>query len=182
MKEPKAQTNSLSQLMDVATIIDRELAENNGELTPEIEALLGLTETLQSEKVDQYDYVIKRIEAESAFLKERASEFTAAAKARSNAVERIKERIKSLMLLHDKAEVCGEYVRFVLSPTIPSLIIDSQEQLPAEFVQTVTTQKIDNAAIKKSLQDGMPVAGAHLQESFRLCAFTASSMKRVGGK
>lgn len=174
--------NTLAQLMDVATIIDKEMAQTGGELTPEIEQMLGLTEALTEQKVDATEYIISRLNAESDFLKKRAAEFTAAAKARANAADRIKERVKQLMLIHERSEISGEYVRFVVSPTTPSLIIDSEMALPEKYKKLIAVAEIDRAGIKKDLQDGTPVEGAHLQESFGLRTYPISGTKKVSGK
>lgn len=177
----KASGNSLAQIMEVATTIDREIESTGGELSPELERALGLNADLTAQKVDATEYVIKQLDALSDHFKERAAEFMAAAKARSNLSERIRDRVKQLMLTHEKAELAGEYVRFVLSPSIPALVIEDETQIPKEFIKTVVTEKIDNAAVKSALQTGTPVPGAHLTESFSLRSYAATK-KRLGGK
>jgi hypothetical protein len=160
--------------MTLSNELDQALSNSGGELTPELEQMLELSETLKSDKIDQYDYVIKRLEAEAQFLKDRAAEFAQAAKARLNAVEAIRERIKYLMITHQKLELQGQYVRMQVSQSVPSLVIEDESQIPPEFIKIITIQKVDNAAVKEALQNGVPVEGAKLKVSYQLRTYAGN--------
>lgn len=166
--------NTLSELMVISNEIDRALEQSGGEMTPELEQMLDISQALTADKVDQYDFVLKNLEAQAQFLKERAAEYQAAAKARSNAVEHIKERIKYLMVTHGKTELQGQYVRMQVSPCSPSLVIENEDLIPDEFIKTVTTSKIDNQAIKAALQNGTPVEGAKLKASYAIRSYAGT--------
>lgn len=48
------------------------------------------------------------------------------------------------------------------------VVVDSEEDLPAEFVQLVETVKADKTAIGKAIKAGEDVPGAHVEEKLNL--------------
>lgn len=49
----------------------------------------------------------------------------------------------------------------------PRVIVDDEQQLPGEFLETVTTVKVLRSALNSALKQGV-IPGAHLEQSTRL--------------
>lgn len=171
-------SNTLSALMNAADLINQEVERTDGELTPELQILLGLNEALVAEKIDSYDFIMKRLELESSFLKSRADEYIKASKARLTAVENMKNRIKALMLIHDKREISGEYVKLGLYHTNPTVIVDNELEVPSDYFEKTIVMKLRKDLVKDTLKAGFMVPGCHLQESFSLRSFP--TIKKIG--
>ena len=70
--------------------IFNELEENGGELTPELEAKLNITQSEFKNKIENYLYVIKQTESDINVCDSEAKRLTALKKSKQNTVDRIK--------------------------------------------------------------------------------------------
>jgi hypothetical protein len=174
-------SKSLALLISEAAVIEQKLIESNGELTPEIEALLSVTEVELPEKIDNYSIVLERFGALAKFYKERAKFFAEISKRCEAAEERLKGNIKDAMTELNKTELFGNEVKFCLARTKPKLIVDDEGKSPKEYKREVVTIEVDKDRLRDDLSIG-PIEGAHLEESYSLRTYGKSLEKISGGK
>lgn len=91
------QKKTLSTLLDEYRAIEDMLVEASGEITPEIEAKLGAFGSELGEKLDGYAGAISYLKGQIDYLKAEAAQYTARAKALSNSVEAMRERMAFAM-------------------------------------------------------------------------------------
>lgn len=158
-------SKTTSELLQEREQLASELIALDGELTAELEQkLFGNTEALKS-KADALSWAIDRLDAEEIFLKQQAKQFADAAKVRANQAERIKSRIKELMLQFQLDRIQGGSVEFYLTKAKPKLI---GEGLPKDYTKQTITVEADKDAIRDAIEDGQTVEGYALQPSHAL--------------
>ncbi len=156
------------------SIIDFILAaEENDDLTKEeievrdefILAQLDLLADQESEKVDSYCFVIKKMEAECDFLKSEESRINAKQKSIEKQIERVKERIKYIMETHGLKKLSGR-VHTIFLRTSKSVIIDCDPmELPDNYLRHIPEKfDPDKKAIGDALKEGVTIAGTRLEE------------------
>ena len=91
------------------------------------------------------------------------------------------DNIKEAMQTLETDELVGIDVRFKLSKSNPSCVIDDPEKIDAAYKTVVQEIKIDKKRITDDLKHGIPVEGAYLQESFSLRQY-ANSPATKGAK
>lgn len=167
MKPPK---NLIRVARDVVAL-EELLLEQGGEIDCQNERIVDrwLEEVKNDlmQKVDSYEWVMKKMEAEVDLLKSRAEEFTRSAKILDNFRERLKMRIKQAMQEMNVTSLKGEYSEFKLAKTKARLEFDESMLLPKYFAARTVTE-VDKAMIRESLEQGIEVSGARLVESFAL--------------
>lgn len=174
MSETEKKTN-LYEIVAQAQVIENAIAENGGELSPELEAALALVDLSLTEKVEGYAHVIDRLDHVSKFWKEKADEHYAIASGLSKARERIKDRLKQGMVILNKDEVFGETVRFKLTPTKGSLVISDASKLPDEYLMVETRKIPDKEKIRTSLESFAEIPGASLEGGYQLRKYANKS-------
>ncbi len=90
---------------------------------------------------------------------------------RRRAAEKRVERMSAYMLRSlEKLDGCRlETARVQLSARRSTrVVVDSEEDLPPEFVQVVESFKVDKAAVGRALKAGARVPGAHAEERLNL--------------
>lgn len=141
------------------------LIEAGGEITSEIEQKF----TALLEKVDSCEWFLTHAESKAEDLKEKAKQFTQAAKILENATERLKIRIKEKMLSSDIKELSGNDFRFAIAQRQPKLEY-RQEWLTPEFLKPVTPvpMEVDKDKLMAALKEGRQVYGCYLREVWAL--------------
>ena len=139
------------------------------ELPPEAVAdtLEGMIGTLE-DKATNIAMFFRNLEATAAAIKEAEETMTKRRKALETRVSWLKGYLK------DNMERCGiqkvESPWFVLSIQKNPAAVDILDEgsLPDEFVEIVTTRKVDKTSIKKAIEAGEEVPGAVLTRGTRL--------------
>jgi Siphovirus Gp157 len=158
------QSNTLIQLVQSSQSIVEQLIESGGELSPELSLALSNLEVQLPAKLDSYAFILEKLEAEEDFWKQKAKAMQAVAKGCSNVRDRIKENLKLAALEMKADELVGNDFKFKFSNSKPKLIIDESALDKAYTMQVVTTE-IDKKRIEDDLKLGVPVVGAHLEET-----------------
>lgn len=174
LNEIAATSQTLVALAVEAAEISKLLQESGGELSPELEARLEVNREKLPSKVDSYNYIIERLEADAALWKRRKEACAAQEKKYQGQVDRLWDRIKLAMKELGTKELQGTYYRFQLKKSAPKLIIDSEAAIPAECKMIVQTTVIDKEKIKAMLVDGFEVPGARLEENGSLVAYEST--------
>lgn len=154
-------------LIQLSTEIDVMLNESLGELTPAIEEKLKALST----KADSCAYVLDRLLKVKLFYVERSNLYDKMATAASSAMDRLEEYIKDSIMVANMEEIKGDEFRFKISPTT-KCVVDNDADVPENFKSTVVTTKPDKARIKKAIESGQTVTGAHLETGVSLRRYT----------
>ena len=143
--------------------IAQELAE--GELTPELEQALMITEANLQEKAINYGYVIKNFESEVDIIEEEIKRLNALKKARINAVEKLKTNISDAMQLFGILEVKAPTFKMNFRK---SESVEIYEGLSQEYITEKISYQPDKIAIKNAIKEGKTVNGAGIIINYNL--------------
>lgn len=143
------------------------LEDNGGEVTPEIEQALAINEENFAAKSVDFGNAILNLKGMAAAAKAEKERLSALQKFYENAQKRLTDALSNAMQVfgHDKVE--NATMRLSLRHTTATEV-DDLDQLPAEYKTTKVEVVADKAAIKKAIQQGEDVPGAHLVENVSL--------------
>ena len=152
---------SLFNISAEMQMIINELMETGGELTPEIENALVITQDQLQSKSIGYAVVIRAMEYQNATIDAEIKRLQDHKRTRTNTVERLKNALSMAM------QVCGMEViedattkiTFRKSQTLE--IID-ETKVPKKYKTQVVTTKIDKNAIKADMKNGDIIKGVEL--------------------
>jgi hypothetical protein len=169
---------SLIAIVQQANQLEQMLIESGGELTPEIEAALTVTEINLPEKVDGYENVISRFEHLEEFYKAKSQFFIRLQKQCANVQHHLKENIKFAMQTGGIDELKGYDIRFKLSNAKPSLVIEDESLIPKEYKTEVITIEVNKKSLAEDLSMG-EIPGAKLQASVSLRKYANTPAKKA---
>lgn len=151
---------------DLLALLDT-LAENGGEITPEIEQALAITEEQFVTKAEDYGHAILNLKAMAAAAKAEKDRLASLEKFYKNAAERIQGALVNAMDVLDHPKVESPSMRLFLRRT-KATEIDDVTLIPADL-KTVKVEEVpDKAAIKAAILEGRDVPGAHIVENVSL--------------
>lgn len=144
-----------------------QLEELGGEITPELEQALAINEEQFVAKAEDYGHAILNLKGMAAAAKAEKERLAGLQKFYENAQKRITDALSTAMQVfgHDKVE--NATMRLSLRHTTATEV-DDLDQLPAEYKTTKVEVVADKTAIKKAIQSGEDVPGAHLVENVSL--------------
>lgn len=171
---------SLAIIVQEKNLIEQMLIESCGELTPELEQALAISNLELPEKVDSYSWKMDFLKSAAEFYKEKAEFFSKVSKSLSSASDRMKDGIKDAMKALTVDEIQGNDIRFKLSKTKPRLIVENEEFLK-DYFKEVKTMVLEKDKLTEDLKIG-EVKGARLEDSFSLRTYANNSQKKIGGK
>lgn len=144
-----------------------ELEENGGELTPELEQALAITEGQFTEKAVDYGLAILNLEAMSEAAKAEKERLAGLQKFYENAKKRLSETLSGAMQAFDRPKVETPTLRLFLRHT-QTTEVDNADDIPARFKVTKVETVVDKTAVKKAIVAGEDVPGAHLNDKYNL--------------
>ena len=144
-----------------------QLEELGGEITPELEQALAINEEQFVAKAEDYGHAILNLKGMTAAAKAEKERLAALQKFYENAQKRLTDALSNAMQVfgHDKVE--NATMRLSLRHTTATEV-DDLDALPAEYKTTKVEVVADKTAIKKAIQQGEAVPGAHLVENVSL--------------
>ena len=144
-----------------------QLEELGGEITPELEQALAINEEQFVQKAEDYGHAILNLKAMATAAKAEKDRLAALQKFYENAQKRLTDALSTAMQVFGQDNVENATMRLSLRHTTATEV-DDLDQLPAEFKTTKVEVVADKTAIKKAIQDGEDVPGAHLVENVSL--------------
>lgn len=171
------ENKSLVLLVNEAMKIEQMLIESGGELSESVENALAVNSKELSQKVDGYQHILERFDSLEKHYKARAEFFKQIATQCKNAQDRLKDNIKYAMQELGVDEIKGQDMRFKMTPTSGSLVIEDPEMVPVEFKAEIVTTEIDKKALKEALSKG-DVPGAKLEAGFSLRSYANTPEKK----
>ena len=144
-----------------------QLEELGGEITPELEQALAINEGQFVAKAEDYGHAILNLKGMAAAAKAEKERLAALQKFYENAQKRLTDALSTAMQVfgHDKVE--NATMRLSLRHSTATEV-DDLDAIPAEYKTTKVEVVADKTAIKKAIQSGEDVPGAHLVENVSL--------------
>jgi len=150
------------QYIDLA----QSIIDNEGEVTPEQEQALQITQDQLETKGRGYGFIIKDLETDCDIIDIEIKRLQAFKSSRNKTIDKLKERLTDSMILFgiDKIESPTLKISFRNSESVEveELIID------AKYCKTKTTITPDKAMIKEAIKRGEKVVGAILKQNNNL--------------
>ena len=139
----------------------------DGELTPELEQSLVITQDQLQAKAIDYCYVIKNLESDSEAIENEIKRLKAMKDAKDNAIDRMKEAVRNAMITAgiDKIESSLFKLSLRRSEAVEVVNID---QLPESLLTVKKTVSADKVKIKEFIKSGLTVEGAVIKENYNL--------------
>jgi len=151
-------TSDYSQLMN-------EIEMNEGEITPELNEALTITEKELQTKSIAYLSVIKQSEAFVTQLDEEIKRLQALKKRNNNLVDNLKNRLLDAVKLFGVFEV--GFTKFGTRKST-SVQVDDVNSLPQQYKTVKVTESADKTEIGKALKSGVDVLGCSLIDNLNL--------------
>lgn len=138
-----------------------ELIDNEGELTPELETALAITEEQLQNKSVAYSFVIKQMDADIDTIDAEIKRLQAAKKQREKASEYLKERIKHAMELFSITEIKTPLVKINFRKS-ESVEVENVNWLDEKYKTVKVVETADKRAIKEALENGAEIMGCRI--------------------
>lgn len=144
-----------------------QLEELGGEITPELEQALAINEEQFVAKAEDYGHAILNLNGMATAAKAEKERLAGLQKFYENAQKRLTDALSTAMQVFGHEKVENATMRLSLRHTTATEV-DDLDQLPAEYKTTKVEVVADKTAIKKAIQSGEAVPGAHLVENVSL--------------
>ena len=152
---------TLYQISEDQRRLNAMLEETGGELTPELEEALAITEQNLVTKAENYGKAILHYKQMVAAAKAETDRIKAIQKTCENAIARMEERLRDAMILFDKPKVEMATLKLSLRKS-ERVVIDDENSLPADCI--VVKTEVSKTEVKRHLKAGETI-GAHLEEN-----------------
>lgn len=152
---------TLYQISEDQRALMAMLEETGGELTPELEEALAITEQNFVTKAENYGKAILHYKQMVAAAKAETDRIKAIQKTCENAIARMEERLRDAMILFDKPKVEMATLKLSLRKS-ERVVIDDENNLPADCI--VVKTEVSKTEVKRHLKAGETI-GAHLEEN-----------------
>jgi hypothetical protein len=173
-----SESKSLMALVKDHHKLDEDLFKNDGELSPEMEQFLEITEKGLAEKIDAYKMYMDHLEFRAEYFKQLSEQAQQYEKVFLNQIKRMKENIRFAMQTMNTTELKGEQYRFALTEPSQKLVIENEELIPVKYTKEIIDFKPDREAIKKALEIGEAVPGAKLETTQQLRQYVNAGKKK----
>ena len=140
-----------------------EIENNGGEMTPELEATLEITEAERLTKGEGYVYVIKQLRSQSDMIKSEIKRLQEIEKRYQNSADKLADTLLQSVVAHGQIKTA---LVTISSRKSKSVSITDESLLGAEFMRIKTEP--NKTAIKEAIEAGQEVQGALIVENYSL--------------
>ena len=151
---------------DMAAIISA-LEDNGGEVTPELEQAMAITEDQFMAKSVDYGQAIITLRSMAAAAKDEKERLASLQKFYENAEKRLSGALLNAMELFGKPKVETPTMRLSTRRTAAT-VIDDLDMVPKQYTTTKVEVVADKKAIKEAIMGGEDVPGARVVENVSL--------------
>jgi len=142
-----------------------EIESMEGELTPEMEAALQITEAELQQKSIAYLEVIRQKEGFNSLIDAEIKRLQQIKKAGNNVIARLNENLLSAVKTFGTYEVGLQKFGTRKSSQV---IVEDVNSLPEKYKTIKVTEAADKASLKKALAAGEEIEGVYIQENLNL--------------
>lgn len=121
----------------------------------------------REDKIDFVSNLFKMIETEQKRIKKQEDDLAKSRKDLESLLEQVKESLKIEMLENGDFELKGNFIKFIVSESGPSLKIDDETLIPDEYFEIETKRVLKKAVLKEQLKLE-EVSGARLETGYCL--------------
>lgn len=146
-------------------LLNAMLEENGGELTPEIEEAMQITEDNLLAKAEAYGATISEYDAQAEACAVEIKRLMAYKKTCENVSKRMRERLSDAMHTFDKDKLTAGTFRFSFRKST-SVLVEDETIIPKEFFKVEPTLK--KKELLDALKAGELIAGASLATNYSL--------------
>lgn len=161
------ENTSLYKISVDLLVLLQQIEENDGEITEEISAALTINQEQATAKVADYGMAIRQLEGFAELAKEEVQRVQKIQKTYENTAKRLKEKVIEAMRLFGMDKVETPTMKLSLRKTTAT-VIDDLEAVPKDYKTVKVETVADKAAIKKAIQSGIEIQGAHIEENTSL--------------
>ena len=144
-----------------------EIEENEGEITPEVERALAITEEQFAAKSEDYGHAILNLKAMATAAKAEKDRLYKLQKFYEGAAERLSTALCNAMEVLEHPSVETPSVRLFLRRTIATEIEDA-DLVPKDYKTVKVEEVVNKTAVKEAIKSGKEVPGAKLVENVSL--------------
>jgi hypothetical protein len=152
------QKKTLNNLIDEYRNIEDLIIDASGEITPDIEAMLESFGDALGAKLDGYAGVIGYMKGQIEYLKAEAEQYTSRAKALSNSVDAMRERMTFAMVEVGEAKIKTEKHSYSVRTTQSWRLANDLPDSRLREIQGLGYGKFDFKLDVKAVKDGEPEA------------------------
>ena len=153
-------THTLYTITEDQRLINAMLEENGGELTPEIEEAMQITEDNFISKAEAYGATISEYDAQADACAQEIKRLQAYKKTCENVSKRMKERLTDAMHTFNTDKVTAGTFRFSFRKST-AVVIENEEMIPDDFFKTERT--LCKKELMDALKAGEVIVGATLE-------------------
>ena len=146
-------------------VLMHEIESMEGELTPEMEAALQITEAELQQKSIAYLEVIRQKEGFNSLIDAEIKRLQQIKKAGNNVIARLNENLLSAVKTFGTYEVGLQKFGTRKSSQV---IVEDVNSLPEQYKTIKVTEAADKASLKKALAAGEEIEGVYIQENLNL--------------
>ena len=146
-------------------VLMHEIESMEGELTPEMEAALQITEAELQQKSIAYLEVIRQKEGFNSLIDAEIKRLQQIKKAGNNVIARLNENLLSAVKTFGTYEVGLQKFGTRKSSQV---IVEDVNSLPEKYKTIKVTEAADKASLKKALAAGEEIEGVYIQENLNL--------------
>lgn len=146
-------------------LLNAMLEENGGELTPEIEEAMQITEDNLLAKAEAYGATISEYDAQAEACAAEIKRLMAYKKTCENVSKRMRERLSDAMHTFEKDKLTAGTFRFSFRKST-SVLVEDETIIPKEFFKVEPTLK--KKELLDALKAGELIAGASLVTNYSL--------------
>lgn len=165
MQQITPQKKSIFNITNDYHSLMNEIENADGEITPELNEQLQITEKELKIKSIAYLSVIKNSEAFVMQVDEEIKRLQNLKKRNTNLIDKLKENLLFAVKTFGSFEV--GFTKFGTRKSSSVEVLDTNE-LPSEFKVVKVTEQPDKAKIKKALESGVEIIGCSIKENLNL--------------
>ena len=140
------------------------IMEAEGELTPEIEKKLAITEQELQTKSTCYAYIIKGIESDNNAIELEVKRLKALKDRNNRTIERLENNVQTAMNLFGITEIKSATLKINFRKS-ESVEISQEVLIPNEYMTEKIVRTPNKALIKDAIKNGLNVQGASLVQN-----------------
>ena len=157
--------SSLYQITSEQKLLMLEIESLEGEITPEIEERLSITESQLQQKSIAYLEVIRQKEAFNMLIDNEVKRLQQMKKVNNNVIECLEENLLEAVKLFGNFEVGTQKFGTRKSSQV---IVEDVNLLPDIYKLVKITEQADKMLLKKAIDAGEKIDGVYIQENLNL--------------
>ena len=157
--------NSLFSITNEQKLLMLEIESLEGEITPEIEERLAITESQLQQKSIAYLEVIRQKEAYNSLIDAEIKRLQGLKKQTTNVIDRLEENLLNAVKTFGVYTVGTQKFGTRKSSQI---IVEDVNSLPDKYKVIKVTESADKMLLKEALKNGEKIEGVYVQDNLNL--------------